>query len=75
MPQFCTYESMQDALTNRYTSFACLNRPARLAPVGEAFRYNSGGGFVVVVLSGVGGCVGVVVSAVVLVNGDSGLSV
>ena len=73
MPQFCTYESMQDALTNRYTSFACLNRPARLAPVGEAFRYNSGGGFVVVAC--VGGCVGVVVSAVVLVNGDSGLSV
>jgi len=38
MTQFCTYESMQDALTSRYTSFACMNKPARLAPVGEAFR-------------------------------------
>ena len=44
MEQFCSYESMQAALTSRYTSFACLNKPARLAPVGEAFRSSSCGG-------------------------------
>ena len=38
MEQFCSYERMQEALTSRYTSFACINRPARAAPVGEAFR-------------------------------------
>ena len=38
LPQFCTYESMQDALTSSYTSFGCRHKPARLAPVGEAFR-------------------------------------
>jgi len=38
MQQFCSYETMQDALTSRYTSFACMKRPARAAPVGEAFR-------------------------------------
>ena len=28
-PQFCTYSSMQDALTNSYSTFACMNRPSR----------------------------------------------
>lgn len=37
-PQFCTYESMQDALTTSYSTFACMNLPSRLAPVGEGFR-------------------------------------
>jgi len=37
-PQFCTYQSMQDALTTSYSTFACMNLPSRLAPVGEAFR-------------------------------------
>ena len=35
--QFIT-SIFQDALTSRYTSFACMKRPARAAPVGEAFR-------------------------------------
>ena len=38
-PQFCTFNSMQDALTEAYLDFACMEPPARLAPVGEAFRY------------------------------------
>eukprot|EP00090_Calanus_glacialis_P004315 TRINITY_DN13209_c0_g1_i1.p1 TRINITY_DN13209_c0_g1~~TRINITY_DN13209_c0_g1_i1.p1 ORF type:complete len:235 (-),score=45.13 TRINITY_DN13209_c0_g1_i1:35-646(-) len=37
--QFCTYEEMQAALSNGYTTFACMNKPARAAPVGEAFKY------------------------------------
>jgi len=37
-PQFCSYESMQDALTTTYSTFACMNLPSRLAPVGEGFR-------------------------------------
>ena len=44
MEQFCSYETMQEALTARYSSFACLTKPARLAPVGEAFRSNGGVG-------------------------------
>lgn len=38
-PQFCTYEAMQTALSLSYTTFACMNQPARVTPVGEAFRY------------------------------------
>jgi len=37
--QFCSYETMQDALTSSYTTFACMNKPARAAPVGEAFSF------------------------------------
>jgi len=37
-PQFCTYQSMQDSVTLRYSTFACMNQPSRLAPVGEGFR-------------------------------------
>jgi len=38
LPQFCEYATMQDALTASYSTFACMNLPARVAPVGEAFR-------------------------------------
>ena len=69
MQQFCTYESMQEALTERYTSFACLNKPARLAPVGDAFRSNGGVGGVVDGVS-VGGGVGGGVDVDGGVNGD-----
>jgi len=37
-PQLCNYHDMQDALTESYTNFACMKKPARVAPVGEAFR-------------------------------------
>ena len=37
--QFCSYQTMQAALTTSYTSFACSNKPARVAPVGEAFSF------------------------------------
>jgi len=37
-PQMCTYESMQDRLTQSYKTFACMNTPSRVAPVGEGFR-------------------------------------
>jgi len=37
--QFCSYETMQAALTTSYTTFACMNKPARAAPVGEAFSF------------------------------------
>ena len=42
-PQFCQFPSMQDALTLSYTEFACMNQPARVAPVGEGFRFFYGG--------------------------------
>ena len=38
-PQFCSFNSMQDSLTQAYLDFACMQTPARLAPVGESFRY------------------------------------
>ena len=38
-PQFCEYESMQAALTTSYSTFACMNKPATVAPVGEAFHF------------------------------------
>ena len=38
-PQFCTFSSMQDKLTQSYLDFACMKTPSRVAPVGEAFRY------------------------------------
>ena len=37
-PQFCTFNSMQDKLTQSYLDFACMHTPSRVAPVGEAFR-------------------------------------
>merc|ERR1711936_1103745 len=33
------YEKMQAALTKSYTTFACMKKPARAAPVGEAFKF------------------------------------
>ena len=42
-PQFCSFSSMQDRLTSTYQALACTNTPARLAPVGEAFRQLWGG--------------------------------
>jgi len=42
-PQFCQFPSMQDALTRSYSAFACMKRPARVAPVGEGFRFFYGG--------------------------------
>ena len=38
LPDVCTYEGMQDRLTESYTTFASTNKPASVAPVGEAFR-------------------------------------
>ena len=38
-PQFCSFNSMQDSLTQAYLDFACMETPARLGPVGESFRY------------------------------------
>merc|ERR1719250_332810 len=35
---FCTFEGIQDRLTESYTTFAYLNQPARVAPAGEAWR-------------------------------------
>ena len=29
---------MQDGLTNTYSTFACENKPGKIAPVGEGFR-------------------------------------
>jgi len=38
LPQFCEYATMQDALTASYSTFACMKKPASVAPVGESFR-------------------------------------
>jgi len=38
LPELCTYEGMQDRLTDSYSTFASTNQPASVAPVGEAFR-------------------------------------
>jgi len=35
---FCTFEGIQDRLTESYTTFAYLNQPAKVAPAGEAWR-------------------------------------
>ena len=32
-PTFCTYEAMQDRLTESYTTFGCMEKPAQVAPV------------------------------------------
>ena len=38
LPELCTFEGMQDRLTDSYSTFASTNQPASVAPVGEAFR-------------------------------------
>merc|ERR1711936_39488 len=35
---FCTFEGIQNRLTDSYTTFAYVNQPAKVAPAGEAFR-------------------------------------
>jgi len=37
-PQTCQFGSMQNQITNSYSTFACMNSPSRVAPVGEGFR-------------------------------------
>merc|ERR1719430_525648 len=34
----CTYEGVQDQLTQSYSTFAYVNQPAKVAPAGEAWR-------------------------------------
>jgi len=41
---FCTFEGIQDRLTESYTTFAYLNQPAAVAPAGEAWRLYSNRG-------------------------------
>ena len=36
--QVCTFDGMQDRLTESYNTFAYVNQPAVVAPAGEAFR-------------------------------------
>ena len=38
VPQVCTYEGMQDAVTSTYSTYGCMFNPGQVAPVGEAFR-------------------------------------
>ena len=38
-PQFCSYDGMQDRLTETYQTLAWNNRPAEVAPAGETLRY------------------------------------
>jgi len=35
---FCSYEGIQDQLTQSYNTYAYVNQPAKVAPVGEAWR-------------------------------------
>ena len=42
LPQFCDFESMQNALTKTYLDFGCLKAKSTVAPVGESFRYIHG---------------------------------
>merc|ERR1712142_583922 len=35
---FCSFEGIQDRLTESYSTFAYLNQPAKVAPAGEAWR-------------------------------------
>jgi len=41
---FCTFEGIQNRLTESYSTFAYLNQPAKVAPAGEAFRNYSNRG-------------------------------
>jgi len=36
--QYCTYLDMQAQLTKHYNTYACMNKPSRVAPVGKAFK-------------------------------------
>ena len=38
IPQVCTYEGMQDAVTETYSTYGCMFNPGQVAPAGEAFR-------------------------------------
>ena len=38
---FCTFEGMQNRLTESYKTYAYVNQPATVAPVGEAFNIYS----------------------------------
>lgn len=42
--KLCTYDGMQDRLTDSYSTFAYVNQPAAVAPVGEAFRLTGAAG-------------------------------
>jgi len=36
--KICTFDGMQDRLTESYSTFAYVNQPAKVSPAGEAFR-------------------------------------
>ena len=38
IPQVCTYEGMQDAVTETYSTYGCMFNPGQVSPAGEAFR-------------------------------------
>ena len=38
IPQVCTYEGMQDSITDTYSTYGCMFKPGQVAPSGEAFR-------------------------------------
>ena len=38
LPQVCTFEGMQDAITETYTTYGCMLKAGQVAPVGEGFR-------------------------------------
>lgn len=40
----CTYDGMQDRLTDSYSTFAYVNQPAKVSPAGEAFRLHGNRG-------------------------------
>ena len=43
--QVCTFDGMQDRLTESYNTFAYVNQPAKVSPAGEAFRLISNRGY------------------------------
>lgn len=38
IPQVCTFDGMQDAITETYSAYGCMFKPGQVAPVGEGFR-------------------------------------
>ena len=38
IPQVCTFDGMQDAITDTYKTYGCMFKPGQVAPVGEGFR-------------------------------------
>ena len=38
IPRVCTFEGMQDAITETYTTYGCMFKAGQVAPVGEGFR-------------------------------------